>query len=152
MDNAAKLDANPDTLATAAFLWSEARLVIAAVALVVGGPPALVFFSIAPIYGLLVLLVKLSWIISGAASLYLAYRWFTAKGYVFDRTTRKDGAMLLVAIVSGINLGLTGILQVNPGLSLFTGYIFSLIGAVLYVYAAYHLYQRWEECGRKLFY
>lgn len=151
MDNAQRIGAGPDRLAGLAFLWSEARLIIAAVALVMGGPPVLLFLPIAPIYGLLVLLVKLSWIVSGAASLYLLMRWAQAKWYVFDKTSRNDVIAFVIMIVSGINLGLTGIIQVNPGLSIFSAYLFSLVGAVAYVWAAYRLYVKWEESGRKVF-
>ena len=151
MDTAPKLDSHADALGNAAFLWSEARLIIAAVALVVGSPPLLLFFPIAPIYGLLVLSVKLSWIVSGAASLYLLYRWSGAKWYVFGKAGRNDVIAFIIMIVSGMNLGVTGIIQVNPGLTFFSGYMFSLIAAVAYVWAAYRLYLAWDASGRRVF-
>jgi uncharacterized membrane protein YuzA (DUF378 family) len=151
MDNATKLLGAAEQLANYAFLWSEARLVIAAIALVMGGPPVLLFFPFAPIYGLLVLLVKLAWIVSGVASLYLLYRWAGASWYVFDKANRGDVSAFVVMIVSGINLGITGIIQVNPGLSFFPAYVFSLIGAGAYAWAAYRLYVKWQGSGRRVF-
>lgn len=65
----------PDKLERYSFLWSEARLIIGAVALFIGGVPLLLAFNPIPsLSGLLGSLLTLAWIISGLASLYLLYR------------------------------------------------------------------------------
>ncbi len=152
MDNAAKLDTHPDSLARYAFLWTEARLAISVVALILGTPPAVLLFSFGPLYGFVWMFLKIAWIISGVASAYLLYRWHAAQWYVFDKTTTKDTVALAIAIVSGFNLGLTGLIGQNPGMTIFSGYGFWLLGAALYAFAAYHLYTRYQQSGQKIFY
>lgn len=151
MDHAARLDVHPDTLAYYAFIWTEARLAVSIVALLLGSPPALTLFAFAPAYGFAVLGVKLAWLVSGAVSAYLLYRWYQAQWYVFDKPSTSDIVAFMIAVVSGFNLGLTGLTGVNPGLSIFSGYGFALLGALAYAWAAYHLYLRWQQNGQRLF-
>jgi hypothetical protein len=151
MDTGERLQSHADTLTTYAFFWTLARLCISVVALLIGSPPALILFSFEPAYGFAWLFLRLSWIISGVAASYLLYRWLTAKGYVFDKATRKDTIALAVAIVSGLNLGFAGLFGTNIGLSFFTAYLFWLIGAGFYAWSAHHLFTRFRQSGNKLF-
>ena len=58
------------------FLWSEVRLIIAAVALFLGGlPPIYLVLPIPALFGFVRILLVLAWIVSGVASGYLLYRW-----------------------------------------------------------------------------
>src|SRR5687767_6437038 len=107
----------PHRLERYSFLWSEARLVIAAVALLLGGVPPLSFLVATPtLYGLVGTVLTISWIISGLASAYLIYRWSSVK-HVFGGNRRNDIIAFWVMIVSGLNLGLTGLTGNNLGMS-----------------------------------
>lgn len=143
---------HPDRLEQYSFLWSEARLVIAALALFLGGvPPVLKFFPIPAFYGLIASLLTLSWIISGVAAGYLIYRWHMAHHTVFGGKDTKDTGAFLVLAVSGINLGLAGILSTNIGMSIISNPIVFFAVGILYLLAAYHLYTRWKARGEKVF-
>lgn len=72
---------HPDALARYAFMWSELRLLIAAVALLIGGIPPLIY--IFPSFGLAIALLKIGWVISGVAAAYLLYRWYTGGQKLF---------------------------------------------------------------------
>lgn len=140
---------SPEQLERNSFLWSEVRLVIAAVALFLGGvPPAIYFIDNS---GLIWSLLKICWIISGAASVYLAYRWNKGGQTVFGGKDQKDLAAFAVSVVSGINLGLAGLLGNNIGMSIASGgAVFTVVG-LLYLVCAYHLYQRWQAHGSRVF-
>lgn len=143
---------HPDKLERYSFLWSEARLVVAAVALLLGGyPPVLYFLAFSPLYGIVSLLLKLAWIISGVAAGYLLYRWYTGGQKIFGGSDMKDNVAFFVSVISGINLGIVGILGKNIGMSMTSNYIVFVIVALLYLAAAYHLYTRWKAKGEKLF-
>lgn len=147
-----KEHATPSKLEYYSFIWSEARLVVAAVALLLGGvPPILFFLSIPFLYGVLSVGLKISWIVSGVASAYLAYRWYKGGQTIFGGKDQKDLGALLVSVVSGINLGLTGLFNTNIGMSMVSWYPIFVAAAVLYLAAAYHLYRRWNASGRKVF-
>src|SRR5690348_2816013 len=98
---------NPQDLEKWSFWWSEARLLVAAVALLLGGvPPVLYVVSTMPaLYGIVGLGLKLSWIISGLASVYLIYTWSTHSYKVFGGKDTKDSLAFVVLAVSGLNLG-----------------------------------------------
>lgn len=141
---------HPDNLERYAFLWSEVRLLIAAIALLIGGvPPILYFFPFG--FGLITLLLKLSWIISGVASVYLLYRWFTGSQKLFGHKDTKDTVAFIIMTLSGINLGLVGLIGQNIGMSIASSYAVFVITAVIYLASAYHLYTRWNKSGQKLF-
>jgi hypothetical protein len=140
---------HPDRLEKYSFWWSEARLVIGAVSLIYGAVPVLVRFALP--WGLLSTLLTLSWIISGLASGYLLYRWLKGGQTVFGGKDQKDLVAFWVSVVSGINLGLTGLTKNNLGMSVFSGQIFFIITGVIYVATAYYLYKRWNESGQKMF-
>jgi hypothetical protein len=135
-----------------AFLWSEARLVIAAVALFLGGIPPLAFIFRAPaFYSIVTGLLSVAWIISGAASAYLLYRWVKGGKVLFGEKIKADTVAFFVSIVSGINLGITGVTKTNIGMSFTSSTVLFVITGVIYLIAAYHLYNRWKGNGKKLF-
>jgi len=139
----------PAQLERNSFLWSEARLVIAAVALFLGGvPPVIKFVGYGDgITGIL----KLCWIISGVASAYLAYRWYTGGQRVFGGKDQKDTGAFLVSVLSGLNLGWTGLSGNNIGMSIASGNIIFAIVGVLYLAAGWHLWMRWKANHEHLF-
>jgi hypothetical protein len=134
------------------FLWSEARLLIAAAALLLGGVPPLVWIMGGSAYGGLVgLLLKLSWIISGVAAAYLLYRWYGAGMRLFGQNNKKDTLAFGVMVLSGLNLGLVGLVGTNIGMSIAASQPVFILVAVIYLFSAYYLYQRWRAHGEKLF-
>jgi len=143
---------HPDNLEKYAFIWSEARLLIAALALFIGGyPPVLYFLPISDLYGVIYALLKLAWIISGVASVYLAYRWLSAGQKLFGHKDMKDAVAFFIMVVSGVNLGLVGLIGQNIGMSISSSYALFVVVAVLYLVSAYHLYTRWKKSGERLF-
>src|SRR3989344_5830873 len=134
----------PAQLERYSFLWSQARLLIAAVALFIGGvPPVLAYNPIPGLYGLVSSLLTLSWIISGVAALYLAYRWNANHQMLFGGKAQRDTIAFFISVVSGINLGLTGVLGNNIGMSITSNQFVFIIVGLLYLATAYHLQQRW---------
>ncbi len=140
---------HPDNLEKYSFVWSEARLLVAAVALLIGGVPPVLL--IIPGWSLTVLLLKVCWLISGAASLYLAYRWYSAKRTIFGKKDSLDSFAFFILVVSGINLGLAGLLGQNIGMSIWSGRIIFVVVAFLYVWTAFYLWKRWKVAGKKIF-
>lgn len=134
------------------FLWSEARLVLAAVALAAGGIPFLRL--IVPwfmFFGLVSLILTLAWIISGAASAYLAYRWYNSGQKVFGGKGTMDLVAFFVSVISGLNLGVVGLTGRNIGMSLIYSRIIFGITVLVYLATAMYLYKRWNENHKKLF-
>lgn len=144
---------NDDTFEKWSFLWSEARLLIAAVALFIGGVPPLLFLGVnAPaVLPLVSILLKLAWIVSGVASTYLLYRWVNGGMKVFGGQDKLDVGAFLIMAVSGINLGITGVLGTNIGMMLSSHFLVFIVTAVVYVCVAVYLYRRWNTYGKKLF-
>ena len=131
------------------FMWSEARLLIAALALFLGGvPPIIEFAGWLPGVGLG---LTLAWVISGLASLYLAYRWFSAGEKIFGTGNSRDLLAFTVLVVSGINLGLAGVLGRNIGMSISSSYIVFIVVGLLYLWSAYYLWKRWKKHNERLF-
>jgi hypothetical protein len=142
----------PDRLERYAFLWSLARMAIAVLSLFIGAVP-IVLRILPGLYSL----VSLAWLISGLASLYLIYRWHTGGQTVFGGTETKDVVAFWIMVVTGINLGITGLgNNIGMGLAYSTfglslaGIIFK-ITAVAYAAVAYYLWKRWKESGERLF-
>lgn len=144
-----KKHTHPDNLEKYSFLWSEARLLIAAIALFLGGvsPIMKIFIYSSFISSLL----SLAWVISGVASAYLLYMWYIKGMKLFGGTSHLDAAAFFVSVVSGINLGLAGVLGTNIGMSITMNQIVFVIVGVLYLVSALHLFMRWNENGKKLF-
>ncbi|MEK7630562.1 MAG: hypothetical protein AAB417_00835 [Patescibacteria group bacterium] len=142
----------PENLEKYSFLWSEARLLVAAVALFAGGIPAVYLLPIPYLFvGLVSTLLTLSWLVSGAASAYLGWRWYTGGQKVFGKKDTRDTVAFFVSVVSGINLGLVPILGNNIGMSIAWGGFVFTVTAILYVVAAVHLWMRWNAHGKKVF-
>jgi hypothetical protein len=139
----------PAQLERTSFLWSEVRLIVAAVALFLGGIPPAVYFlgGGSSVWSLL----KIAWIASGVASVYLGYRWYTGGQRVFGGKDQKDLAAFAVSVLSGLNLGWTGLSGNNIGMSISYSKVTFLIAGVVYLVAAYQLWQRWKVNGERLF-
>ena len=134
------------------FLWSEVRLILGAIALALGGVP--VVFAILPISGLYSLvgsLLTLAWIISGIASGYMLYRFWTSGKTVFGGKDHRDIVAFWFSVVTGLNLGITGLLGTNIGLQIYSNRIVFTLAAVVYVIVAVQLYRRWNASGKKMF-
>jgi uncharacterized membrane protein YuzA (DUF378 family) len=143
---------HPDNLEKYSFVWSEARLVIAAVALFIGGyPPVLFFNPISSLSSVLSSLLKVAWIISGIASAYLLYRWMQSGKTLFGGKHSKDTWAFLIMIVTGFNLGLAGVLGTNIGMSITSSRVIFFIAGVLYLVTVFYLHQRWVKSGKKIF-
>src|SRR3989344_8325172 len=98
---------NHNNLERYSFLWSEVRLIIAALALFLGGVSPLLKLGLPS--GLASSLLTLSWIISGVAAVYLLYRRHKTK-LLLGGKDKWDAVAFFVMVVSGINLGLVGLL------------------------------------------
>lgn len=145
-------DIQPIRLERYSFLWSEARLVIAAIALLIGGVPVLrAILPMASLFAVVGAFLTLAWIVSGIASAYLLYRWIKAKRKIFGGNKPLDTAAFLVSVISGINLGITGLTARNIGMSIFSSYALFVIGAIIYVAAAVYLWKQWKASGERLF-
>ncbi len=140
--------ATPDKLERYTFLWSVARLVIAAVSLIVGGYPIAV--KIIPI-PLTYSLLTLCWIASGVSAVYLGYRWHTGGQKLFGTHDKRDRIAFLVLVISGINLGIVGLIGTNIGMSISGNKIVYLVTGILYLASAYHLHTRWKSHGERIF-
>jgi uncharacterized membrane protein YuzA (DUF378 family) len=139
----------PEKLELYSFYWSETRLVIAAGALFLGGIPPIQFLFPLPIFNPI---LNLCWIISGAVSGYLIWRWWNNEQKVFGGKDKIDLAAFFVNVVTGINLGLAGLLGQNIGMTIVANnrMIFFVAG-LAYLWAAYHLWNRWNKFGKKIF-
>jgi len=138
----------PKTLERYSFLWSQARQVIAAVALLVGGVPVVYYFGF---LRFLAPFLTLAWLISSVASGYLLYRWEKGGRRVFGGKDQKDTAAFLISGVTGINLGIVGLLGTNIGMSIASGSGILLVTGLVYLWTAWHLHRRWKEHGERLF-
>ncbi len=138
-----------------AFLWTIARLILAAIALLIGGKPLItVLLSIVSLQHLPIVYaaITIAWLISGAASVYLLYMWHMHGKKLFGKHDAIDMGAFLLAALSGINLGVMGVTGVNLGISIVSGnYVAFLIMAILYLASAYHLYTKWDAHHQKLF-
>lgn len=142
----------PEVLEKYSFWWSEARLVIAAVALLIGGVPVLrVLLPAAALSGLVTFLLTFFWILSGIASGYLLYRWAKGGQKLFGGKNSKDTVAFFVSVLSGLNLGLTGLLNTNIGMSIASGTFVFILTAIVYVAAAAYLFRRWNASGKRMF-
>lgn len=141
----------PQDMERYAFIWSEARLVVAAVALLIGGVPPIYLIAPPMLFGIARGGLIAAWILSGLASLYLFYHWWQGGQKVFGKKDPKDTVAFLVMVVSGINLSLVAITGTNFGMSILSGRLVFFVTAAAYLFVAFHLYARWKSHGRKLF-
>ncbi|MEK7628734.1 MAG: hypothetical protein AAB421_04965 [Patescibacteria group bacterium] len=147
-----KAHTTPDKLEYYAFLWSEARLALGAVALLAGGIPVVrLVIPFGFLSGITGLILTVAWIISGVASAYLGYRWYIGGRKIFGAEEMKDTIAFLVSTVSGLNLGITGLSAKNIGMTIFSAQLIYSLTAILYITTALYLYWRWNSAGKKLF-
>ena len=145
----------PERLLRYAFLWSIARMMIGAVSL---------FFGVMPVlYRLMSSAANtpltLAYLITLAASGYLVYLWFSKHDKrVFGDDDMKDKVAFLIMSVTGLNLGLSAIINDNIGIGLMQtvfsydlGELLFKAVAVIYLAVAYYLWKRWKENGEELF-
>jgi hypothetical protein len=144
-----KTHTTPKNLEKYSFLWSELRLIIAALALFLGGIPPI--FKLGLPYALSRSLLTLSWIISGLVSAYLLYLWNKNNKMLFGEKNSNDRVAFFVNIISGINLGITGLFNNNIGMGISQNKFAFIIVAVIYLLSAAYLYKRWQNFNNKLF-
>lgn len=142
---------HPKDLERYSFIWSEVRLVIAALALLLGGVPPIFLLTPDPLWGIARLGLVLCWILSGLASGYLLYRWYEGGQKLFGHKNHTDTITFLILVVSGINLGLAGVFGRNIGMAILSGKLIFVIVAILYLYCAYHLWMHYKKNGDRLF-
>lgn len=133
-----------------AFLWSLARLVIAALSLFFGAMPFMYRLGLSGLGSFL----ELFWLVSGVAALYLGYLWYTRGMKVFGESDTKTKVLFLILVLSGLNLGWASI-GGNIGMSIvgygaFAGIIYKLT-ALVYLYTAYTLWKEWKANAEQLF-
>ena len=133
------------------FWWSEVRLLIAAMALFIGGVPPIYLMVPPALFSLTTFLLKLAWIISGLAVIYLLYRWYDTGQKLFGQKDHKDVLSFLVLVVSGLNLGFAGVFGRNLGFLITTNkYILFIVG-ICYLAAAWRLWTHGKKHGGKIF-
>ncbi|MFZ2620894.1 MAG: hypothetical protein WAX85_00645 [Minisyncoccia bacterium] len=143
-----KIHTTPMKLERYSFLWSIIRLLLAAVALFIGGyPVALKIFPIPLTSSLLIL----CWLVSGIVSLYLVYRWNADGQKIFGKNETLDKVAFFVTVISGVNLGLVPILGTNIGMSISSNKMLFFVVGLIYLACAYHLIKRWKAHGEKIF-
>ena len=141
----------PEVLERYAVYYSLVRLVIAAVSLFFGAMP--VIYRVGSMSSFSSFL-ELAWLISGAASGYLLYRWYKAGQQVWGNKDRYATIAFFVLIISGLNLGYAAIGN-NIGMSIVYGLpmvdlIFKAT-AVVYLLTAYYFWKSWQAAGERLF-
>ena len=134
------------------FLWNEARLVIAALSLIFGATPLLYTLFSYSASGLL----TLGSVISGLTGAYLLYMWFQHDKKLFGQSDTLDLVAFMIAALSGIHLGLGGLLGTNFIMATLSplGFLLTIAiygGGLLYLWSAWHLHVRYKENGGKLF-
>jgi len=142
----------PDRLERYAFLWSIARLVIAALSLFFGAVPLMYRLGVGS--SAISTLMPLFWLVSGAAAIYLLWLWHKGGQKLFGGTNHKDKVMFLIMAVTGINLAYAAIGS-NVGMSLvwdmpIADILFKLT-AIVYLFVAWHLWKQWSAFGETLF-
>lgn len=144
--------AKPENLLKYSFIWSEIRLIIASVALFLGGIPPLIRLNpFSGLYEILGTLLTLCWIISGITSGYLIYRWNIGGRILFGRKNTIDTVTFFVMIVSGFNLGIAGLFKTNIGMSISSNDVLFVAVGLLYLFSVWHLFKEWKRFNKKLF-
>lgn len=146
------MDMSSAALDRYAFYWSEARLVVSALALFMGGvPPVLMLNPFPALGGVLGNLLTLAWVISGVVSLYLLYRWLKNNKKLYGRVNVRDRVAFCITAVTGLNLGFAGIATVNIGMMYFSGAVTFTLTGLLYLVVALYQWQTWRKAGENLF-
>ena len=139
---------HPQRLERYSFLWSLARLIFAALALLTGGTP--IVTRILP-FGLVNNIIILTWMISGLASGYLIFRWFKKGQKLYGTKKPLDLIPFFIMIVSGFNLGIAGFFGTNPGMLIIrNNYVFVLV-SLIYIVTTVYNFKRWMSNDEKLF-
>jgi hypothetical protein len=135
------------------FLYSELRLIVAAVALGIGGVPPVMYVAVMlPMLSMFIAtLLSLAQILAGLASAYLVFRWQQHGWQVFGGKQQADQLAFFVSTFSGIHLGIAGLAGVNIGMQFTMSYVVFAVAALAYVISAWYLYKRWKEEGERLF-
>jgi hypothetical protein len=126
-----------------AFMWNQARLIIAGITLVIAQQvPVLVYL---PVLGRLASsFMVLAWLISGVAAVYLIYNWYTSGKTVFGGNDTKDVIAFWVATISGVHLGLAAI-YTNIGFAVTPDFLIvpaMILAGLAYFWSAYRLHSR----------
>jgi len=128
------------------FAWNQLRLVIAGATLVLAKQsPILMYLYIPLITPLAASLMSLAWIISGLAGAYLIYAWNKAGRTIFGGNERKDVIAFWIATITGVHLGIAGLVGLNIGFSVTPMAISTPImiaAGLAYFWSAYHLHSR----------
>ncbi len=133
------------------FWWSEVRLVVAAIALLIGGVPPVYLLAPPSLFGITRLGLVICWIISGIASGYLLYRWYDGGQKLFGKKDPKDTVSFLILAISGLNLGFAGVFGRNLGMTIASGRLVFAVVAIIYLLAAWQLWNHAQKHGGKLF-
>ena len=132
-----------------AFYWLLLLLLFSAAAMFLGARPLatlILGYSFSPLWSLL----DLSWLISGAAAVYLTYMWHKNGKTVFSGE-RNETLSFWFALLAGYNMGLIVVLGQNIFLSVFMAPIFWYIAGALCLFSAYTLHKAYKANGEKLF-
>lgn len=146
----------PENLEKKSFLWSQVRLLLAAIAMFLGGSPLVYkLFSGMSFSSQVSALLNDAWIISGIAALYLFYRWREGGMKLFGKRDIKDTIAFYVLTVSGFNLGIMGVLGINVGMKLAQrspSYSTLLIlTGIVYLVVMVYLHMRWMQNNKRVF-
>ena len=70
---------------------------------------------------------------------------------MFGGKNSLNTTVFFVMVISGLNLGITGITGSNIAFSIFSSSLFLMPGAVIFLVTAVFLAVRWNASGKKLF-
>ena len=127
-----------------AFMWNQARLVVAALSLIFGGFPLIyrLFSTSTPLVGPI---LTLFWIVSGVSAAYLLYLFVQGGKRLWGGKNRTDLIAFAIAVGSGLHLGITGLTGMNIGMRVLPYGVLPLIMLVAgaaYLWAAFYLYKK----------
>jgi uncharacterized membrane protein YuzA (DUF378 family) len=141
---------HPDNLEKYSFYWLLASLSLTVLSLLLGGYP-IAYKILGSSFPFLSLLLTISWILTGAAAVYLLYRWNKGGKRLFITKKQYDLPAFLIATITGLNIGIYGVISQNILMQIFMNSIFYTIGGVLYAVVVVYLWKRWQDSGQHLF-
>jgi hypothetical protein len=128
-----------------AFLWNQARLLIAGATLVLAKQsPILTYLSIPVITPLAGTFMSIAWLISGLVAGYLIWHWYHSERTYFGGKETIDQVAFWVATITGVHLGIAAIFT-NIGFALTPDFLSTpvmIATGLLYFWSAYHLHKR----------
>jgi len=95
-------------------------------------------------------LLDIAWIVSGIAAGYLVYEWLQHSRQVF-RGNRNATYAFWFMILTGVNVGIAGILGPNLFLNIFSSSLFHYVTGALCLFAAIYLFIAWRRSGGVIF-